>query len=353
MIDHEIATEVIDAVDCLVHRFRRAAASLGGITGPDAREELNRRTRSTGWRPQGRTSAGGSCRMLPTRDGHWMALNLARPDDVESLPALFETELTAVDGVVPWTDIARCVVESEADMVRRRAIDLGVPVAIAGETEADSDLVEIVDHGQVDADTNVGTLMVVDLSSLWAGPLVGRLLAKLGCRVVKVESITRPDGARGGPPDFFAALNEGKEFRSFDFRSRTDIDELRRLIAAADVVIEASRPRALEQLGIDRDEIMGSSAVRAWLSITAHGRCGVDAMRVGFGDDAAVAGGLVRHTDDGVEFIGDAIADPITGLVGAAVVAESLVSGRRQTLDVSLARSAAYVAAGARLTSEC
>ena len=40
--------------------------------------------------------------------------------------------------------------------------------------------------------------MVVDLSSLWAGPLVGHLLLRAGARVVKVESTTRPDGARRG-----------------------------------------------------------------------------------------------------------------------------------------------------------
>ena len=351
MSRHEIDDRVIDVVDGVVRRIRQAASSLGGVVQLDAREELNRRMMSTGWRPSGRSSAGGSCELLPTTDGRWIALNLARSDDVESLPALFETEFGPIDGIIPWSDVTRCVASSEALVVLQRGIDLGMPVAIVGEVDAPGEILKIEDRGVGDEVDDLRSLKVVDLSSMWAGPLVGRVLTSLGCRVVKIESTSRPDGARQGPADFFAALNADKELRSFDFRKRDDVDELRRSITDADVVIEASRPRALVQLGIDRDEIMRSSSVRAWLSVTAHGRSGTDALRVGFGDDAAAAGGLVGHTDDGPEFIGDAIADPITGLVGAMAVLESLLSGRRNTIDVSLARSAAHVATSARETS--
>ncbi|MFM8649262.1 MAG: CoA transferase [Actinomycetota bacterium] len=346
--DHRIGAGVIDAVGDVVQRIRRAASALGGTVRLDAREELTSRMTSTGWRPNGRASAGGSCRLLRSGDGSWIALNLARPEDIESLPALFEKELTINDGIAPWSEIALCVTDSDARVIRQRAIDLGVPVAIVGERDAGSELVEIGDHGAAEVVDSVRSLNVVDLSSMWAGPLVGRVLADLGARVVKVESTSRPDGARQGPPDFFAALNGGKEFRGFDFRSRTEVDDLRRLIVDADVIIESSRPRALVQLGIDRHEIMNTGSVRAWLSITAHDRSEANATRVGFGDDAAAAGGLVRQTLVGPEFVGDAIADPITGLVGAAAILESLMSERRNTIDVSLAGAATHVAAGVR-----
>ena len=43
-------------------------------------------------------------------------------------------------------------------------------------------------------------LLVADLTSMWAGPLCGQLLARAGAIVVKVESPSRPDGTRGGDP---------------------------------------------------------------------------------------------------------------------------------------------------------
>jgi len=50
-------------------------------------------------------------------------------------------------------------------------------------------------------------------------PLCGRVLSLLGARVVKVESLSRPDGARGGPPAFYHLMNGGKESVAIDFRT--------------------------------------------------------------------------------------------------------------------------------------
>jgi chorismate synthase len=69
---------------------------------------------------------------------------------------------------------------------------------------------------------------------------------------------------------------------------------------------------------------------------------------VGFGDDAAVAGGLVDLNASGVpSFVGDAVADPLTGLLAAAIVADAVGHGGGVTIDVALrevARSAAAAA---------
>jgi crotonobetainyl-CoA:carnitine CoA-transferase CaiB-like acyl-CoA transferase len=102
-----------------------------------------------------------------------------------------------------------------------------------------------------------------------------------------------------------------------------DLDEpggraaLRALVRAADVVIEASRPRALESLGVGAETVMTDRRPRTWVRITGHGRT-AGANRVAFGDDAAVAGGLVAWDAHGPVFAGDAIADPLTGLFAAA-----------------------------------
>lgn len=204
----------------------------------------------------------------------------------------------------------------------------------------------------------LGRLLVVDLSSLWAGPLCTHLLQAAGARVVKVESIHRPDGARLGPAAFFDLLHAGQESVAVDFRTADGRAALRRLIEAADVVVEGSRPRALEQLGISAEAVLwpdtgspsGAAAAprggpRVWLSITGYGRTAPGRDWVAFGDDAAVAGGLVARDDAGPCFLADAVADPCAGLAAAAATLAALAAGGRWLLDVSLGDVAAHLAA--------
>ena len=224
--------------------------------------------------------------------------------------------------------------------------ELGLAVARLGERQDDRAAVVAIRLGEA-APATLGTRRrVVDLSSLWAGPLAGQLLAAAGMDVVKVESITRPDGARQGPAAFNDLLNADKASVALDFSTREGVGALRRLLLSADVVIEASRPRALEQLGVDAAEIVATGSTRVWLSITGHGRTEPHRHRVGFGDDAAVAGGLVARDSRGAVFCADAVADPATGLLGATAVVERLTRGGRWLLDAALARTAALMATG-------
>ena len=112
---------------------------------------------------------------------------------------------------------------------------------------------------------------------------------------------------------------------------------MRRVVGAADVVLTSSRARAIEQLGLDPELSVRSGRTRVWLSISGYGSGGRDAERVAFGDDAAVAGGLVSWDDDGPMFCADAIADPATGMVASAAVLGALADGGRWLIDVSMA----------------
>ena len=76
-----------------------------------------------------------------------------------------------------------------------------------------------------------------------------------------------------------------------------------------------------------------------WIAITAHGW---HTDRVGFGDDCAVAGGLLG---EGPCFLGDALADPLTGLEAALAALDHQARGERGLIDQPLARVAASYAA--------
>ena len=131
-----------------------------------------------------------------------------------------------------------------------------------------------------------------------------------------------------------------------DFQSPAGRAEAAALLDTADVVIEASRPRALQQLGLgpeDRPERPG----RVWLSITGHGRSAPGRDWVAFGDDAAVAAGVVGwDANSQPVFCGDAIADPITGLVGAVAVLRALAAGGGQLIDLAMSGAAGAAAGG-------
>ena len=184
-----------------------------------------------------------------------------------------------------------------------------------------------------------GGLLVVDLAALWAGPLCARLLGAAidGARVVKVEDLRRPDGARQGPPAFWRSLNAGKEERHLDLGAADGRAELADLLRTADVVVSAARPRAFAGLGFDPGAVAARGGV--WVSITGYGLDGPWSDRVAFGDDAAVAGGVAVAAGGSIEpeFVGDAVADPLAGLAGAVVARRLVAAGRGGVVDVAMA----------------
>jgi hypothetical protein len=99
----------------------------------------------------------------------------------------------------------------------------------------------------------------------------------------------------------------------------------------------------MDRLGID-PQWLAEQHGTSWLSITGHGRKD-DPLRVGFGDDAAVAGGLWWEHDESVGFVADAVADPLSGVVAAIAGAEALLADRAQVVDVALAGVAAWACA--------
>ncbi|MEU0741217.1 CoA transferase [Streptomyces sp. NPDC006134] len=289
------------------------------------------RARLAGLPPPDRTSAGGSCRLLETTDG-WAAVNLARPDDRASLPALLAL-LDARD-----TTLAGAARRTTARRLADAAQRVGIPAAALGSERSGREPVRARRLGGRRT-RPPAVPRVLDLSALWAGPLCARLLGLAGAHVTKVESTTRPDGARRGNPEFYRWLHDGHESLVLDFSPGALAD----VVDRADIVIEASRPRALRRLGVHAEEFLAARPGRVWVGITGYGR---DDDRIAFGDDAAVAGGLVGRDPHGDPvFLGDALADPVTGLYAAHAVVRSLAAGGGELLCVSMAACAAALAA--------
>jgi hypothetical protein len=338
------------AADALATTIADLSGRVGSEVLVDGAALLGERAALAGLTRHGSRSCGGATRLLRASDG-WLALTLARPDDVQLVDAWLGAvmRIPIEVPVEDWAPIEAAVVQrTRADLVAT-AVLLGLPCASLGEVSAASELVGVAATGAgSDRLRVIERLTVVDLSSLWAGPLCAQLLGLAGAQIVKVESSTRPDGARLGPPEFFDLLHPGHRSVALDFAADDGRRWLRRLIASADIVIEASRPRALAALGASFDVMHDAGWRGVWLSITGYGRTDETSGRVAFGDDAAVGGGLVSEAGGAPIFCADAVADPLSGLLAAATVLECLDRGATGFIDVSLARTAAHVAAGVR-----
>ena len=303
---------------------------------PSADWVLKARAKELGIAPAGQRSANRSCHLMPCEDG-WLAINLARNSDWTLLNAWLETDAPLTDA----TTLRRALSQRRGVDLLGRGREMGMPLAFvdAGGFDAD-DLQFLGERMQPDGLNAVGRSLqgarVIDLSALWAGPLCAHLLHQCGAEVTSVSSVQRPDGSQQGNPVLYQHLHAGHEHLVLDFDDSAQRQQLAHLLASADVVIEASRPRALRQLGLDRESLKINNP-QIWLSITAYGRKPPADQWAGFGDDVAVSAGLLRWDDCGQpQFVGDAIADPLTGVYAALAVAESLAEGRSGLMDLSM-----------------
>jgi hypothetical protein len=316
-------------------RIAAASTALGANVSLDGPSVVVERSSFTGTQAVGRLAAGRSCRFVRCVDG-WLAVNLARPEDWADATSWADSEVAIVPG--DWKALEPLLADrSVAEMVVRAAwFDLAV--STPGEVRSGQSGYHASRLGEAEGLRSLDGVVVVDFSSLWAGPLCTRIMAACGATVVKVESPTRPDGARFGNPEFFAALHAGKQ----SVVAQMDRETVITLMERADVVVTGSRAAAFERLGVLPAAVVPTGP-RIWLSITGYGWHGPHTHRIGFGDDAAVAGGLLQWDGDEPRFVGDAIADPLTGLVAAAEILERLASGGRWHVDIALARIAASV----------
>lgn len=196
-------------------------------------------------------------------------------------------------------------------------------------------------------------LKVVELARILAGPWIGQTLADLGADVLKVESPEGDDTRQWGPPfieregeksaAYFHAANRGKASKIVDFRDGAQLDELRRIIAEADVVIENFKVGGLAKFGLDYETLRKENPGLVYCSVTGFGQDGPYAERAGY--DFLIQGmsGIMDLTGDPSgepQKIGVAFADIFSGLYGViaiqAALAERARSGLGQQIDISL-----------------
>ena len=129
-------------------------------------------------------------------------------------------------------------------------------------------------------------IRVIELANFIAGPLAGTLLGDMGADVIKIEP-PKGDMGRATPPIrngesvSFTALNRNKRSLVLDLKRPEAIEIVRKLAEKSDVFLEASRPGALDKLGLGAADIKAVNPRIIYTSVSGFGQSGPYRRRAG------------------------------------------------------------------------
>ena len=127
-----------------------------------------------------------------------------------------------------------------------------------------------------------GTL-VLDFCQYLAGPSAAMRLADLGARVIKIERPGVGDGSRhlvleglvsDGDAVNFHTINRNKESVAFNTKAPDDLAKVKRLVAQADVLIEAFRPGVMDKMGLGYEDVKAINPRIVYGSVSGYGAVG-------------------------------------------------------------------------------
>lgn len=192
-------------------------------------------------------------------------------------------------------------------------------------------------------------MRVLDVSTLFAGPLAATFLGDFGADVVKVEHPAKPDASRGHGPQkdgvnlWWKTLGRNKRAVTIDLSVPSGADVLRRLVADADVMIENFRPGTLERWGLSPERLFTVNPRLVLARVTAFGQFGPYSSRPGFGSLAEAMSGFAALTGDpdGPPTLPPfGLADGIAALATSYAVMAALRGverdGRGQVVDMAI-----------------
>jgi crotonobetainyl-CoA:carnitine CoA-transferase CaiB-like acyl-CoA transferase len=190
-------------------------------------------------------------------------------------------------------------------------------------------------------------IKVLDLSRARSGPTAVRQLADWGADVLMIEPLAsfgrdaNLSGPRDGPD--FQNLNRNKRSMTLNLKDAEGLVIFRRLVEAADVLVENFRPEVKFRLGIDYETLAPSNPRLIYASISGFGQSGPYRDRPGFDQIAQGMGGLMSVTGlpgQGPVRVGIPVDDLTAGLFTANGVLLALIerqrSGRGQWVHSSL-----------------
>lgn len=195
-------------------------------------------------------------------------------------------------------------------------------------------------------------LRVIDFTHFVAGPLATQTLADFGADVIKIEAPDRGDDfrhyptvdpeipAQGGP---FLWANRNKKSLALDMKSEAGLRIAKELIAQADVLVENFSSGVMERFGLDYATCASINPRLVYCAISAYGREGPYADRLGFDPIAQAESGFISmngYADRQGVRTGAAVMDVATAMSATNAILLALMARSRdgvgQRVEVAL-----------------
>jgi len=145
---------------------------------------------------------------------------------------------------------------------------------------------------------------VLDLATLFAGPMAATILGDFGADVIKVEHPTKGDPVRNhgpsksGIPLWWAMLSRNKRTIALYLGDPRGAEIAKKIIATCDVLIENFRPGTLEGWGLSPEELHRINPGLVIARVTGFGQFGPYSSRPGFGTLAESMSGFAAMTGE-------------------------------------------------------
>ena len=182
-------------------------------------------------------------------------------------------------------------------------------------------------------------IRVLDLSTVISGPFATMLLADQGADVIKIESGSTPDHARGaghGENQFTATFlnnNRNKRSLTLDLKTPEGKEVLLKLAATADVFVQNFRPGVVERLGVDEDSIRAVKPDIIYASISGFGEKGPWSHKPVYDPIVQALSGLTTIQAGSDEarprLVRTIVPDKLTGMTMAQAISSALVARER------------------------
>ena len=197
---------------------------------------------------------------------------------------------------------------------------------------------------------------VIDMTTVYSGPMAASILGDQGADVVKVEP---PGGdmqrgpmrvSRNGLDAQFAALNRNKRSIGIDLSGDVGKSVLHRFVKTADVLMENFRPGVMERLGVGYASLSELNPRLIFASINGVGATGPYAGRRVYDAVIQAISGIASLQADPATgtpaLVNTLICDKITAMTAAQAVCSALYARERtgtgQRIDVSMLDSALF-----------